>query len=683
MIEKMITKSERKIIQVPDGKICDYIDGKFRRDTPEEYVRQTIEKRLVNEHKYKPEQIKIEFGLKLGSRRPRADIVVFSKDSPELTQDHVWLIVECKSERIEPKHNKDGVEQLKSYMSACPNCEWGMWTNGKYREVLRKVKIEGRYDFPEYNDIPPADGSLEDVDRPKRNKLKRAYEDNLLMVFKTCHDHIYVTDGLQKQPAFFELLKLIFCKTLDEQNLGKALEFYTTSKERSNPDGQLTVKNRISKIFEKVKKQFPQIFEANDKIRLQPRSLAWIVSELQSYSLLETHVDVKGKAYEELVGANLRGDRGEFFTPRNIMRMAVEMINPKPDEKICDTSCGTGGFLVMAMSHVIEQLKIEVEKDFGKPEDEWSDSEKSIFRDRIKQIAASNFYGFDINPDLVKATKMNMVMNNDGSGNIYRNDSLLPPHEWSIDLKKPLAEALNIEVDSIKNPNTIEFFDVIITNPPFGSRIPIKDSHILGQFEIGYIWRNEQYDTRGQTGWTISSDFQSSAPPEHLFIERCLQFLKPGGRLAIVLPDSILGNPGLGYIRQWLIEKTRIIASVDLHVDTFQPRNGTQTSVLIVQKKTQREMEIELRSGEIRLYNIFMAMVEKVGHDKRGNTLFKRDKYGNEIWVPEDPNVLEIDRTSKGDVTYQPESKTRIIDDQSLDVPPVFREWKQQEGIVW
>lgn len=495
----MITKPERKIIKVPDGKICDYIDGKFRRDTPEEYVRQTIEKRLVNEHKYELEQIKIEFGLKLGSRRPRADIVIFSKDGPALTQDHVWLIVECKSERIEPKNRKDGVEQLKSYMSACPNCEWGMWTNGKYREVLRKEKVEGRYEFQEYNDIPPADGSLEDVDRPKRNKLKKAYEDNLLMVFKTCHDHIYVTDGLQKQPAFFELLKLIFCKTLDEQNLGKPLEFYTTSKERSNPDGQLTVKNRISKIFDKVKKQFPQIFEANDEIGLQPRSLAWIVSELQSYSLLETHVDVKGKAYEELVGANLRGDRGEFFTPRNIMRMAVEMINPKPDEKICDTSCGTGGFLVMAMNHVIEQLKKEVEADLGEPESKWSDDQKRIFRDRIRQIAASNFYGFDINPDLVKATKMNMVMNNDGSGNIYRNDSLLPPHEWSLDLKKQLAEALNIQADTIKNTNTIEFFDVIVTNPPFGSKIPIKDSHILEQFEIGYLLcffeiKNRRYD---------------------------------------------------------------------------------------------------------------------------------------------------------------------------------------------
>ena len=679
----MPQRPERNIIKVPDGKICDYIDGKFRKDTPEEYVRQTIEKRLVNEHKYKREQIKIEFGLKLGSRRPRADIVIFPKDSPDFSQDRVGMIIECKNEKVEPRNRKDGVDQLKSYMSACPNCDWGMWTNGKYKEVLRKVKIEGRYEFQEYNDIPPADGSLEEVDKPRRSTLKKAYEDNLLMVFRTCHNHIYVTDGLQKQPAFFELLKLIFCKTLDEQNVGKPLEFYATSGERSNPDGQLTVKKRISKIFEKVKQQFPQIFRTSDEIELKPRSLAWIVSELQPYSLLETHVDVKGKAYEELVGANLRGDRGEFFTPRNVMHMAVKMINPNPDEKVCDTSCGTGGFLVTAMNHVIEQLKIEVEDDLGKPENKWSEIERSIVRERIKQIAKSNFFGFDINPDLVKATKMNMVMNNDGSGNIYQNDSLLPPHEWPPDLKAQLVEALNLETGSIQNPNTIGFFDVIVTNPPFGSKIPVKDGHILEQFRIGYIWRNEQYDISEQKEWTISSDLQTSTPPEQLFIERCLQFLKPGGRLAIVLPDSILGNPGLGYIRQWLIERTRIIASVDLHEDTFQPGNGTQTSVLILQKKSEKERIAEQIDSKIKPYNIFMTMVEKVGHDRRGNTLFKRDENGNEIWVAENPNVLDLTRITESDVAYKTESKARIIDDQSREIPGVFDRWKQREGIRW
>ena len=668
-----------QVISVPDGSIRDYVDGTFRKDTPEEYVRQTIEKRLINEHKYKREQIKIEFGLKLGSRRPRSDIVVFPKDSPEMTQDQVWLIVECKKETVEPKNRKDGVEQLKSYMSACPNCEWGLWTNGRYKEVLRKVRVGDRYEFQEYNDIPAADGSLEDVDRPKRNTLKKAYEDNLLMVFKTCHNHIYATDGLQKQPAFFELLKLIFCKTLDEQNVGRPLEFYARSGERGNRDGQLTVQKRISKIFGKVKQEFPQIFEANDEIKLQPRSLAWIVSELQAYSLLETHVDVKGKAYEELVGANLRGDRGEFFTPRNIMRMAVEMVNPKPEEKVCDTSCGTGGFLVTAMNHIIEQLIREVTDDLGIGELNWSDDHKRIVRDRIKQIVASDFYGFDINPDLVKATKMNMVMNNDGSGNIYRNDSLLPPHEWSQELKQELADALNIQVEGITNVDSIAFFDVIVTNPPFGSKIPINDTHILEQFDIGHIWRKG-----GESTWTLSDTLQASVPPEQLFIERCLQFLKPGGRLAIVLPDSILGNPGLGHIRQWLLEKTRIVASVDLDVDTFQPRNGTQTSILILQKKTQEEINEERYARQIISYNIFMAMVEKVGHDRRGNTLFKRDKDGNEIWVSEESAAPVNYQNAEGaSADIQTERKTRIIDDQSREVPRIFARWKKEEGIGW
>ena len=217
---------------------------------------------------------------------------------------------------------------------------------------------------------------------------------------------------------------------------------------------------------------------------------------------------------------------------------------------------------------------------------EWSDDQRVIIRDRIKQIVASDFYGFDINPDLVKATKMNMVMNNDGSGNIYRNDSLLPPHEWSQELKQELADALNIQADNITSADSIEFFDVIVTNPPFGSDIPIKDPPILGQFDIGHIWRKG-----GEDGWGMSNTLQTSVPPEQLFIERCLQFLKPSGRLAIVLPDSILGNPGLGHIRRWLLEKTRIVASVDLHADAFQPRNGTQTSVLILQKKTQAEIK--------------------------------------------------------------------------------------------
>ncbi|WP_346892645.1 N-6 DNA methylase [Clostridium sp. UBA871] len=653
---------------IPEGKISDYIDGKFRNDTPEEYVRQNVEKRLVNEHKYNKKNIAVEFTLKLGSNKPRADIVIFSSDSDSRQQENIKLIIECKKETVEPSSKKDGIEQLKSYMSVCSNCEWGMWTNGKYKEVLKKsIDERGTIIFESYNDIPSADGSVDDVDRPKRGKLKNAVEDNLLFVFKTCHNYIYINDGMQKQPAFFEFLKVIFCKIEDERNIPHQLEFYATSKERNNIDGQLTVKNRIDKIFEKVKRKYGKIFDVNDEISLMPRSLAYIVSELQKYSLLNTHIDIKGKAYEELVGSNLRGDRGEFFTPRNVMKMTVEMINPKDNEKILDSSCGTGGFLVTAMNHVIKKLEHDIILEYGKDKNDWGYDETRIFQERISEIAKNNLFGFDINPDLVKATKMNMVMNNDGSGNILRTDSLLPPHEWTNEFKTKLSEALGINKLDLRNASSIEFFDVIVTNPPFGSKIPIKDRSILEQYDLAHIW--EKQDGR----WEKTDRFQSSVPPEQLFIERCCQLLKPGGRMGIVLPDAILNSPSLGYIREWLLNKTYLIASIDLHADTFQPKNGTQCSVLIVRKKTKAEKDEELESGNIRNYNIFMAMVDRIGHDKRGSILFKRDKYGNELLIPYEENTAEGETVSL----------KKVIDDQTEDVANVFSIWKRKEGIVW
>lgn len=651
---------------IPEGKICDYIDGKYRDDTPEEYVRQNIEKRLVNEHKYARERIQVEFVLKAGTRRPRADLVIFPEDCVSQVQENIKIIIECKKEEIEPNNKKEGVEQLKSYMAICVNCEWGMWTNGRFKVVLRKVINEnGQHEFLEYNDIPPANGKIEDVERPKRVNLRNAVEDNLLFVFKTCHNYIYINDGMQKQPAFFEFLKIIFCKIEDEKNITKPLEFYATSSERRSSDGQLSVYNRINEIFNKVKVKYSKIFDENDTIKLSPRSLSYIVSELQNYSLLTTHIDIKGKAYEELVGANLRGDRGEFFTPRNAMKMTVEMINPKEGEKVLDPSCGTGGFIVMALNHVVKELKLAMVEDLGLTEEEWNYEQRTALQERISEIAQSCYYGFDINPDLVKATEMNMEMNND-RGNILRTDSLLPPHQWTNDFKEKLSKALGVDATSIRTHKNIEFFDVILSNPPFGSKIPVKDPQILEQFELAYIWEKQG------SKWVKTDRLQSSVPPEQLFIERCYQLLKPGGRLGIVLPDSILGSPGLEYLRYWILLKMKLIASVDLHVDTFQPRNGTQCSVLILQKKESEESVISNND-----YNIFMTMVEKIGHDKRGNTIFKRDEHGNEILVD------ELQTIKDGDKVMIVKSKKKVIDDQTVLVPEIFSEWKVKEGISW
>lgn len=194
---------------------------------------------------------------------------------------------------------------------------------------------------------------------------------------------------LKSKLLFFELLKIIFCKIEDERNLFEEPEFFVSTKERDYPDGQLTVKKRLEKIFTKVKAKHKQIFESNDEIKLFPRTLAYVVGELQRYSFLDTNIDVKGKAYEEIVGANLRGDRGEFFTPRNVMKMTVEMVAPKIGEFVLDSSCGKGGFLVQAMNLVIQQIERKIEDKLGKPKDKWSETHKQTANEELANYSSN------------------------------------------------------------------------------------------------------------------------------------------------------------------------------------------------------------------------------------------------------------------------------------------------------
>lgn len=661
---------------IPDNKIADYIDGKFRHDTPEERVRQNILRRLVDSLGYSRDQIKVECGIKMGSAKPRVDVAIYPKDLSQ-SQETISLIVECKKESISPSDKKEGVGQLKSYMAACLNAEWGLWTNGRHREVWKKAKSEkGELVFLEQVDIPPVSGEL--PSGRSRDQLDSAVGEVLLYAFKTSHNYIHSVDGFQKEKAFFELLKLIFCKIWDEKNVPNDLLFFVKSSELSDPDGQQACKKRIEGIFAKVKSKFPQIFAEGEVIDLNPRSLVRVVAELQNYSLLSTDIDLKGKAYEEIVGSNLKGDRGQFFTPRNVMEMSVQMLNPKSDERVLDPACGTGGFLVRAMLHTMQKLEEDFEKNIKRKKENWSSIESRAFDEKLSETIASNFFGFDISPELVKASKMNMVMNNDGSGNVFHADSLLPPYMWTEEFRTELSKSLNrsskgdsrITAAKLRSAKDLELFDVIVTNPPFGTKIEIKDRTVLEQYELGHIWERGSKPNE----WIKTNKLQSGVPPEQLFVERCVQLLIPGGRMAIVLPDSILSSPGLAYIRYWLLRVCRLVASIDMHVDTFQPMVGVQSSILILEKYRDTK-STEVSSLK---YPIFMGIVEKVGHDKRGQTTYKRDKFGRELL--QELTMIK----SSGDGKNNLEKFTeKIIDDQCPLVPPAFEEWKRSESLRW
>ena len=376
-----------------------------------------------------------------------------------------------------------------------------------------------------------------------------------------------------------------------------------------------------------------QYSSLNEKIDLKrPEVLSYVVAQLQPYSLLESSVDVKGAAYEEIIGANLRGDRGEFFTPRTACRMAVAMLDPQLGQRLIDPACGTGGFLITAMNALLEKFKAErlaLRRDPNAP----TPAELMEEFEARKRLLSEAVVGLDINPSLVRAAKMNMVMNNDGSGGVGQANSLADPTTdlWSEEARRAAV---------------LGTFDLVVTNPPFGSQIRIDAAEILQQFDLAVVW---DFDKKNRV-WAKRTNhegepiLQGTQPPEILFIERCIQFLKPSsGKAAIVIPNGILNNSSLGYVRQWLLDHTQVLAVVDMQRDLFQPRNDTQTSMVLLRRLGEEEV------SRLPDYPIFFSVTKRIGHDKRGKTIFVRDATGNDIMQ----EVKTVDKVFEGDAEVE------------------------------
>lgn len=618
------TSIAKEELSIPDDRVVDFIDKKLRKKTPEEYVRQNIERSFVLEYMYPKSEIAVEFPIKVGSSRRRVDLAIFPEgDAP--AQNHAWILCEIKKPGTSPNGKKDGIAQLQSYMAACVNATLGVWTNGDDRYCFEKVGTPNQgWSFVEIVDIPAKGQSLDEADRPSRSDLKPAVGDNLLFALRRCHNYIAGNEGLQKPDAFWELLRIIFCKIEDERSTD--LSFYASTKERASSTGQATVKRRISQIFDrKVRAKYPSIFKPADEIEMRASVVAFVVSQLQGYSLLASDVDVKGVAYEEIVGSNLRGDRGEFFTPRNAVRMAVTMMDPQPGERVIDPACGTGGFLIFAMNHILDLVDSE-------EEEKWAETDRPTMPElreaerRRREVVEDHVVGLDLNPSLVRAAKMNMVMNNDGAGSLIQANSLDHPLRWS---------------DPAREQAQLGAFDVVFTNPPFGTRIPIDDPTILEQYELAAIWDKSESGTyRPRLGDGGKRLLQSALPPEILFIERCWQFLKPEtGRMAIVIPNGILNNPALAYVRQWILDHAQVLAVVDMHRELFAPHNDTQTSLLFLRRKSTSEIE---RPPAADPYEVFMAVADRIGHDKRGNPIYKRNPDGSDVVLIKEEPVVEV-----------------------------------------
>ena len=646
---------------VRDGFVLDFISGtKVLRETPRELVRQRIARALFHEYGVSVDDMEADFPAPVGGRRRRVDLAIFGSGE-EHTPRNLQRVVVC---RPEPKQNKRGAVKMRDYEQAAKDldeikpffeeieaCQYGLWTNGLEFFFLRKKATKFQVDAEPIGDWPPADETVEERGVLSRARARRADPEMLRTAFRRCHNFIHGNEGMPKDAAFWQFLYLIFCKMYDERAPRDRRRFWAGPQEQFTNAGRKEIGRRIAPLFAEVKQEYGTIFQGSEEISLSDRALAFMVSELSKYEFTRIDVDAKGAAYQEIVGTNLRGDRGQYFTPRAAIRLVVEMLDPGEDERVLDPACGTGGFLVATLAHRMDRFREEAHVATGT---ETSEEFESLHR-RLRRYAKRQVFGCDFDPFLIRASQMNMVMAGDGKGHLYHLNSL----------EFPKGHLTNVKSAARAMP--LGSADVVMTNPPFGSTIPITDENILGSFDLAHIWERTEDGHFRNTG-----RLQGSVAPEVLFIERCLRWLKPGGRMGIVLPDGILGNPAAEYIRWWVLRHAWVLASVDLPVETFivEANVNILTSLLFLKKKPDETINREAIGGPAD-YPIFMAVAEKVGFDRRGNTLYKRSPEGEER--TREVEEVETVTLNGREVARTLRRKEKIVDD---DLPEIARRYR-------
>lgn len=635
-----MTPSKKKQAEntIAAGYTLDYISGKQIKETKKELVRQRVVRALIHEYGFLPEDMENDFPI--GGHR-KVDVAIFHHGK-EHTQENLGRAVLC---RPEPTVGKNAVRirdfdqaasdlnDLENVMREVDAIQYGLWTNGLEFFFLEKEKSRFEIKCNPIGDWPMAEESIGTKEVVSDAHTRKADTEMLKITFRRCHNFIHGNEGMPKDAAFWQFLYLIFCKMHDEslrakQRLAWKRRFWAGPKEQFNTEGRKAIRTRIEELFLEVKKHYPNIFRGNEEISLSDRALAFIVSELAKYDFTRTEVDAKGVAYQELVGVNLRGDRGQYFTPRGVVTLVVEMLDPKEDEWILDPACGTGGFLVATIGHMLKRFRDDLDIQAGNE----STSEFLTVYERLKEYATDKVYGADFDPFLIRASQMNMVMAGDGRGHIYHLNSLEFPKGHLVEQIEQEEKRLQVKRgEGIQKQMALGTFDIVMTNPPFGSDIPITDPVILKEFELAHNWESD-----GEGGFRNTGTLKGSVAPEIVFIERCIKWLKPGtGRMGIVLPDGVLGNPAAEYIRWWIMRETQVLASVDLPVEAFiaEANVNILTSLLFLRRKSAQEKQAEALAGAEE-YPIFMAVADKVGFDRRGNKLYKRTPDGEEIIAP-------------------------------------------------
>lgn len=634
-------EDESRITYTYVNKTRNYLD-------PEEKVEAESFLKLVLVYNYPVQRIKLFEKVKMGSSTKEADIIVYDDDLFESP----LIIVECKKQEVSEAEFLQAIEQAASYAYALSGTVKYIWTTSGIKDVYLQIDKERQTriqipnipilgkPIPKYTFVKGGRLHNEDVgdDVIKQQffDLEQVSESELTNRFKKAHQSLWAGGELNPSDAFDELDKLIFCKIWDERKPRKKGEPYdfqiidiekpknATQKDIDTIEQQITIDlaKRIFSLYEEGRNRDKEVFK--DNIRLTPQRIRTVVSYLQGANLSKTDLDSKGKAFETFMGSYFRGDFGQYFTPRKIVQFIVNVLPIDNNSKVLDTSCGSGGFLLYALDKVRQQA--EDYYDIGTIDhyNHWHD------------FASKKLFGIEINEQIARTAKMNMIIHDDGHTNVVSSDGLLRDN-----VIRERTENTGFEYGT---------FDVIITNPPFGSTVKQTEKAYLHQYSLG----NRDVDWLDTKNSGVKQ--RDSQSTEVLFIEQDWNFLREGGYLAIVIPDGILTNSSLQYVRDSIEEWFRIVAVISLPQDAFKANGaGVKSSVLFLKKWTNAQSQ-KIKDTKLKLQ-------ERIKDETKYIATI-------EHWEKERKDIIKKYTGFK--------NETGLIDKKEIEKTDAFIEWKKQ-----
>lgn len=409
--------------------------------------------------------------------------------------------------------------------------------------------------------------------------------------------------GGSRDAGFWQLVYLLCAKQAEERFAEWPRRFYTDKKEAKKEQGAQAIAARILPLFEQMKIAYPGLFSEEETLQLQASTLAPLILNLCDQDLLTSELDPFGAAYQQWAGARAREWRAQFFTPLGVAYFVVSLLQPQGHERVLDASCGAGVFFravnmyrryyLAGMSALLEEAgHVETSEELQR---------------QLTTYMQSRVYGADLDGTLIRLARLQLALLDGDPGHVYHMDSLAFPYEESD--------------QEAKEQIPLESFHVVVGNPPYS--LPVTDPEILSRYELARVWKRQ-----GETGFQRTDQLQKKVPTDVLFMEQALNWLKPGGRMALVVPESLLSNPGTAYARYWLMRHAFVVASISLPGETFQAQShtGVHTGVLVLRKMTEAELAEEEKVSHN--YSVYMAVVERVGYDSRGRTIYARTPDG-------------------------------------------------------